>query len=68
MNTPRNIINTVSESPKLVEKIVLVTNLLKSQKDFIDSTFEKIKICISIDNRLYKLYLFSFQKELANSK
>lgn len=68
MNTPRNIINTVSESPKLVEKIVLVTNLSKSQKDFIDSTFEKIKICISIDNRLYKLYLFSFQKELANSK
>lgn len=68
MNAPRNIINAVSESPKLVEKIVLVTNLLKSQKDFIDSTFEKIKICISIDNRLYKLYLFSFQKELANSK
>lgn len=68
MNAPRNIINTVSESPKLVEKIVLVTNLSKSQKDFIDSTFEKIKICISIDNRLYKLYLFSFQKELANSK
>lgn len=68
MNAPRNIINTVSESPKLVEKIVLVTNLLKSQKDFIDSTFEKIKICISIDNRLYKLYLFSFQEELANSK
>lgn len=68
MNAPKNIINTVPETPKLAEKIVLVTNLLKSQKDFIDSAFEKIKICISIDNRLYKLYLFSFQKELANSK
>lgn len=68
MNAPKNIINTVPETPKLAEKIVLVTNLLKSEKDFIDSAFEKIKICISIDNRFYKLYLFSFQKELANSK
>lgn len=62
MNAPRNIINTVSESPKLVEKIVLVTNLLKSQKDFIDSTFEKIKICISIDIDYINYISFRFRK------
>ena len=35
---------SISETPKSAHKIVLVKNLLKSQKGFIDSAFEKMKI------------------------